>query len=248
MAFDTGRSAWGQSQAQAVSYDVGLRQYMLRVYNYMASGLALTGIVAALVANSAALQSLFFQVGPTGAVGLSGLGWLALIAPVVLVFGLSMGIARMQASTAQGLFWAYAALMGVSLAPVLLIYTGESVARVFFITAASFGSLSLWGYTTRKDLTGFGSFLMMGLVGILIASVVNIFLGSSQMQFIISVVGVLVFAGLTAYDTQKIKQMYWAGAGYESSTKTAIMGALNLYMDFINLFILLLRFFGDRRN
>jgi len=247
MAFDTGRRAWGQTQAQAATYDVGLRQYMLRVYNYMASGLALTGIVAALVANSEALQGLFFQVGTRG-MSLSGLGWIALIAPVVMVFGLSMGINRMQASTAQGLFWAYAALMGVSLAPVLLVYTGESVARVFFITAASFGSLSLWGYTTKKDLTGFGSFLIMGLFGIVIASVVNIFLGSTQLQFMISVIGVLVFAGLTAYDTQKIKQMYWAGNGHEVATKTAIMGALTLYLDFINLFILLLRFFGDRRN
>ena len=248
MAFDTGRSAWGQSQAQAVSYDVGLRQYMLRVYNYMASGLALTGIVAALVANSAALQSLFFQVGPTGAVGLSGLGWLALIAPVVLVFGLSMGIARMQASTAQGLFWAYAALMGVSMAPVFLVYTGESVARVFFITAASFGGLSLWGYTTKKDLTGFGSFLVMGLWGLIVASIVNMIWPSNGLGFVISAAGVLIFAGLTAYDTQKIKQMYWEGHGHEVESKSAIMGALTLYLDFINLFIMLLRFFGDRRQ
>ena len=246
MAFDTGRRAW--TQTQTVTYDVGLRQYMLKVYNLMASGLALTGIVAAIVANSEAMQALFFQVMPNGGVGMTGLGWLALIAPVVMVFALSMGISRMQASTAQGLFWAYAALMGVSLAPIFLVYTGESVARVFFITAASFGSLSLYGYTTKKDLTGFGSFLIMGLFGLIIASVVNIFLASSAMQFVISVAGVLIFAGLTAYDTQKIKQTYWAGNGQEGAAKSAIMGALTLYLDFINLFIMLMRLLGDRRN
>jgi len=245
MAFDTGRRAW--TQTQTVTYDVGLRQYMLKVYNLMASGLALTGIVAAFVANNEALQALFFQQTARG-VGMTGLGWLALIAPVVMVFALSMGISRMQASTAQALFWAYAALMGVSLAPIFLIYTGESVARVFFITAASFGSLSLYGYTTKKYLTGFGSFLIMGLFGLIIASVVNIFLASSAMQFVISVAGVLIFAGLTAYDTQKIKQTYWAGNGQEGAAKSAIMGALTLYLDFINLFILLMRLLGDRRN
>ena len=245
MAFDTGRRAW--TQTQTVTYDVGLRQYMLKVYNLMASGLALTGIVAAIVANSEAMQALFFQQTVHG-VSMTGLGWIALIAPVVMVFGLSMGINRMQASTAQGLFWAYAALMGVSLAPIFLVYTGESVARVFFITAASFGGLSLWGYTTKKDLTGFGSFLIMGLFGLIIASVVNIFMASSAMQFVISVAGVLIFAGLTAYDTQKIKQTYWAGNGQESTTKSAIMGALTLYLDFINLFIMLMRLMGDRRN
>jgi hypothetical protein len=246
MAFDTGRRTW--AQAQTASYDVGLRQYMLKVYNFMASGLALTGIVAAIVANSPQMQALFFQANPYGGIGMTGLGWLALIAPVVMVFGLSMGISRMQASTAQALFWAYAALMGVSLAPIFLVYTGESVARVFFITAASFGTLSLWGYTTKKDLTGFGSFLMMGLIGMIIASVVNIFMHSSGMQFVISAAGVLIFAGLTAYDTQKIKQLYWAGHGQETATKSAIMGALTLYLDFINLFILLMRFLGDRRQ
>lgn len=245
MAFDTGQRAW--TQGQAVSYDVGLRQYMLKVYNFMASGLALTGIVAALVANSDQLQALFFQATPRG-VGMTGLGWLALIAPVVMVFGLSMGISRMRASTAQTLFWVYAALMGVSLAPIFLVYTGESVARVFFITAASFGGLSLWGYTTKRDLTGLGSFLMMGLWGLIIASVVNIFWPSNGLGFVISVAGVLIFAGLTAWDTQKIKQMYGAGNGAEIETKSAIMGALQLYLDFINLFILLLRFFGDRRQ
>lgn len=245
MAFDTGRRAWASSQA--VSYDVGLRQYMLKVYNLMASGLALTGIVAAFVANNAQLQALFFQTTLHG-VGLTGLGWLALIAPVIMVFGLSMGINRMQASTAQGLFWAYAALMGVSMAPVFLVYTGESVARVFFITAASFGGLSLWGYTTKKDLTGFGSFLVMGLWGLIVASVVNMIWPSNGLGFVISAAGVLIFAGLTAYDTQKIKQMYWEGHGAEVESKSAIMGALTLYLDFINLFIMLLRFFGDRRQ
>jgi len=248
MAFETDRGTWAQSRTDAAQIDVGLRQYMLRVYNFMASGLALTGIVAALVANTPALQALFFQVGANGAVGLSGPGWVALIAPVIMVFGLSMGINRMQASTAQGLFWAYAALMGVSLAPTFLVYTGESVARVFFITAGAFAGLSLFGYTTKKDLTGFGSFLIIGLWGLVIASVVNMFMASSTLSFVTSVLGVLIFAGLTAYDTQKIKEMYWANAGYETATKTAILGALSLYLDFINLFIMLMRFLGDRRN
>ncbi len=248
MAFESGRRTWAQSQTDARQIDAGLRQYMLRVYNYMASGLALTGMTAALVAGVPSLQALFFQHTVNGGVGLSGLGWIALIAPVVMVMGLSFGINRMQASTAQALFWAYAALMGVSLAPIFLVYTGTSIARVFFITAASFASLSLWGYTTRRNLDAFGSFLVMGLIGMLIASVVNIFLGSPGLSFVVSVVGVLVFAGLTAWDTQKIRQMYWEGAGYEASTKTAVMGALALYLDFINLFILLMRFMGDRRS
>jgi hypothetical protein len=247
MAFDTQRRTWSASQAEAATIDVGLREYMLRVYNYMASGLALTGIVAWLVYTTPALQAVFFEMTPRG-VGLSGLGWIALIAPVGLVFGLSMGINRMRASTAQGLFWLYAGLMGISLAPLFMVYTGESVAKVFFITAGSFCGLSLYGYTTRRSLNGFGSFLIMGLIGLIIASVVNMFMASTMMQFVISVAGVLIFAGLTAFDTQKIKEMYWQADGSETASKKAVMGALTLYLDFINLFIMLLRLFGDRRN
>ena len=248
MAFDTQRNTWTRGQAEAAQIDVGLRDYMMRVYNYMASGLALTGIAAYVVGNTPALFELFFQVGPRGGAAPTLLGWVAIIAPVIMVFGLSMGINRMRASTAQGLFWVYAGLMGVSLSSIFAVYTGVSITRTFFITAASFGGLSLWGYTTKRDLTGFGSFLIMGLFGLVIASVVNLFLASSMMQFIISVAGVLIFAGLTAYDTQKIKEMYWQSDDGELASKKAVMGALTLYLDFINLFILLLRFVGDRRD
>ncbi len=248
MAFETERSAWMRSQTEVGQIDAGLRQYMLRVYNYMASGLALTGLTAALVANTPALWHLFFQAGPYGHVGMTGLGWLVTLAPLGLVLALSFGIARMQASTAQGLFWLYAGLMGVSLSSIFFVYTATSITRVFFITAASFAGLSLYGYTTRRNLSAFGSFLVMGLWGLVIASVVNIFLHSTQLQFVMSVAGVLIFAGLTAWDTQKIKEMYWVGDGGEIASKKAVMGALALYLDFINLFILLLRFFGDRRE
>lgn len=247
MAFDTQRNAWSRPQAEAAQLDVGLRRYMLQVYNYMASGLALTGIAALFIASSPQIGGLFFQAGLRG-YGLTGLGWLAFIAPIVLVFALSMGINRMQAGTAQALFWLYAALMGVSLAPIFFVYTGESVARVFFITAASFGGLSLYGYTTKRNLSAFGSFLIMGLWGLIIASFVNFFLHSSGLQFVMSVAGVLIFSGLTAWDTQKIRDSYWVGDSGEAAGKKAVLGALALYLDFINLFILLLRFFGDRRQ
>lgn len=230
------------------SVDAGLRSYMLRVYNHMLVGLGLTGVVAWIVATVPQVQALFFQVNPAnGAYGLSGLGWIALLAPLGFVLFLSFRIQQMSFATARMTFWAYAALMGVSLTPILLLYTGASVARVFFITAATFGAMSLWGYTTKRDLTGFGSFLFMGLIGLVIASVVNIFLGSSQMQWIISVAGVGIFTGLTAYDTQNIKEMYYVGDDGSVAGKKAIMGALRLYLDFINLFIMLMRLMGDRR-
>ncbi len=221
-----------------VDIDVGLRDYMLRIYNYMASGLALTGIVA----------YVFAQSGLYIAIARTPLIWLVMLAPLGLVMWLSYGINRMQASTAQALFWVYAALMGVSLASVFLVFTGESVARVFFITAGTFGAMSLYGYTTQRDLSQWGSFLFMGLIGIIIASLVNIFLASSALQFAISVIGVIVFVGLTAYDTQQIKEMYFEGADSETSGKQAIMGALRLYLDFINLFMMLLQLFGARRD
>ena len=226
--------------------DQGLRAHMLRVYNYMTGGLVLTGAVAWLVVNTS-LITLFYTVNQAGYAGPSILGWIALFAPLGLVFWLSAGIGRMSLGTAQAVFWGYAALMGVSLAPILLIYTGASVAKVFFISAATFGALSLYGYTTSRDLSPIGSFLFMGLIGVIIASLVNIFLASSAVSFAISIIGVLVFAGLTAYDTQKIKEMY---DPYEDGTiagRKAVMGALSLYLDFINLFLMLLRLFGDRR-
>jgi hypothetical protein len=178
---------------------------------------------------------------------LTGLGWIAFLAPLGLVLWMSFGIQRMSVGTAQTVFWVYAALMGVSLAPILLIYTGASIAKVFFITAASFGALSLYGYTTTRDLTAYGSFLIMGLIGLIIASLVNIFLASSALDFVISCVGVLVFAGLTAWDTQKIKEMYDPMDDGTVAGRKAVMGALTLYLDFINLFLMLLRLFGDRR-
>jgi uncharacterized protein len=222
-----------------VEIDVGLRDYMLRIYNYMASGLALTGIVAYV----AAASGFYVQIAHTP------LFFLVILAPLGLVFWLSYGINRMQASTAQGLFWVYAGLMGLSLGGIFLVYTGASIARVFFITAGTFAAMSLYGYTTQRDLAQFGSFLFMGLIGIVIASLVNLFIGSSALQFAISVIGVVVFTGLTAWDTQQIKEMYSESSyGGEVATKTAVMGALRLYLDFINLFIMLLQLMGTRRD
>ncbi|EPY02437.1 Bax inhibitor-1 family protein [Magnetospirillum fulvum] len=240
MSFGTDRRYMTPAQAQAAQIDVGLRQYMLRVYNYMASGLALTGIVALLVASTPVLTQAIFG---------TPLKWVVMLAPIGFVFFLSARIEHIRGATASALFWVFAALMGASLSSVFLIYTGASVARTFFITAAAFGALSLYGYTTKRDLSGFASFLFMGVIGLLIAGIVNIFLQSSMMQFVISAAGVLIFAGLTAFDTQRIKEMYWEGANYgDTATKTAVMGALSLYMDFINMFTFLLQFLGDRRE
>ena len=225
------------AQADAAPIDAGLRKYMLQVYNYMASGVLLTGIVAGAVASSPAAIEMIFG---------SGLSLVVMLAPFAFILALSFGINKMSAATAQAVFWAFAAVMGLSLSSIFLAYTGESVARVFFITAGAFAGLSLYGYTTKKDLSGFGSFLIMGLIGIVIASLVNIFLQSSAMQWMISVVGVLVFAGLTAYDTQRIKLMYSELDDSEVYGKKAIMGALSLYLDFINMFLMLLHLFGNR--
>jgi hypothetical protein len=248
MAFDNDQSVLRtNARTQASTMDLGLRAYMLRVYNYMASGLALTGVFALLTANSPTLASLFYQVVDGRLVGMTGLGWVVAIAPIGFVMLLSFGINRLSAPAVQGVFWAYAALMGLSLSSIFFVYTGTSITRVFFITAITFGSMSLYGYTTKRDLTALGSFLMMGLFGLIIAMVVNMFLHSSAMQFVISAVGVLIFVGLTAYDTQKIKAIYNVADDATIATKKAIMGALTLYLDFINLFIMLLRLFGDRR-
>lgn len=239
MAFGSDRKYMTPAQAEAAQIDVGLRQYMLRVYNYMASGLALTGIVALLVASSPTMVQLIFG---------TPLKWVVMFAPLGFVFFFSFKIESMKASTAQALFWVFAALMGASLASVFLVFTGASVARTFFITAAAFAGLSLYGYTTKRDLSAFGTFLVMGLIGLIIASIVNIFLASSMLQFVISAAGVLIFAGLTAWDTQKIKETYWELDGGDVAIKKSVMGALTLYLDFINLFMFLLQFLGVRRD
>lgn len=217
--------------------DVGLRKYMLGVYNYMASGVLLTGLVALAVAMTPALANLVF---------FTHFKWVALFAPLAIVLFFSVRLHRMSAGAAQGVFWLFAGTMGLSLGSIFLVYTGASIAKTFFITAATFGSLSLYGYTTKKDLSGWGTFLFMGLIGLIIASLVNLFTQSAAMEFVISAVGVLLFAGLTAYDTQKIKEMYFAGDSYEVAAKKSVSGALALYLDFINLFLFLLRFFGNR--
>jgi FtsH-binding integral membrane protein len=240
MAFETNRPAWAGTQARTIpSIDVGLRQHMLRVYNYMASGLLLTGIVAYAVANTPAVFNAIFG---------TPLAWVVMLAPLGFVFFLSFRIDRIQASTAQALFWAFAGVMGLSMATIFVAFTGASVARVFFITAGTFAAMSLYGYTTRKSLANWGSFLFMGLIGIIIAGLVNMFVGSTQLQMIISVVGVLVFVGLTAYDTQRIKEEYSEYHDRETAGKLAIWGALRLYLDFINLFMMLLQLLGQRRD
>ena len=240
-----------KSSVSEAIIDQGLRAYMLKVYNYMASGVLLTGVVALF------LFKMSVVTGPNGeilsltnlgnSIYNSGLAWIIMLAPLGVVFYMSFGIAKMSASKAQTVFWIFAGLMGASLSSIFLAYTGTSITRVFFITAGTFGAMSIYGYTTKRDLTKLGSFLFMGLIGIIIASLVNIFLKSSMMYFIISIIGVLVFVGLTAYDTQKIKNMYLASDSGELIGKKAVMGALTLYLDFINLFIMLLRLFGQRR-
>jgi FtsH-binding integral membrane protein len=219
--------------------DEGLRGYMLAIYNYMGLGLAITGLTAFVVASSPALWQPIFG---------TPLKWVVMLAPLGFVFFLSARVHRMSVSTAQLTFWAFALVMGLSMASIFLVFTGQSIARVFFITAGTFGAVSLYGYTTKRDLSQFGSFLIMGLIGIVIASLVNLFLGSSALQFAISVIGVLVFTGLTAWDTQRLKEEYVASASGEMMAKQAIMGALSLYLNFINLFMMLLQLFGQNRE
>ena len=238
-----------QTQAKAAalnSEDLGLRAYMQKIYSYMTVGLAITGLVAWLVSGAAVDQN-----GNTTALGNalfnSPLGFIFMLAPLGLVMMLSFRIQKMKASTAQTMFWVLSGCYGISLASIFLAYTGESVARVFFISSSTFLAASIYGYTTKRSLANFGSFLMMGLIGTIIAMVVNIFMQSTMMQFIISVVGVLIFTGLTAYDTQTLKEMYVEGENGETQVKKAIMGALKLYLDFLNLFIMLLMLLGNRR-
>lgn len=235
-----------QSRAQTGEMiDQGLRTYMLKVYNLMALGLAITGLAAYFAFTFAVSDGQLTAFG--AAIYTSPLKWVVIFAPLALVFFLSFKINSMSVSAAQTTFAVYAALVGLSLSSIFLIYTGQSVVQTFFVTAASFGALSLYGYSTKRDLSAMGSFLMMGLFGLIIASVVNIFLASSAMQFAISVIGVLIFAGLTAYDTQRIKEMYYAADDATMAGRKAIMGALTLYLDFINLFMFLLQFMGNRK-
>jgi len=244
-------------RAGSVAVDEGLRTSMLRIYNFMVLGLAITGLAALgtymlSVTTDPTIAALKLRDGLmlTGlgkALFVSPLKWAVIFAPLVLVFVLSLGIERMRPATAQLVFWLYAALVGVSLASIFMVFTHTSIVRVFFITAASFGALSLWGYTTQRDLTGMGSFLLMGLFGVILASLVNLFMASSALQFAISVVGVLVFAGLTAWDTQRLKSEYLYGAMEgDMAERSAIVGALSLYLNFINLFTLLLQLLGQR--
>jgi FtsH-binding integral membrane protein len=227
------------TNASSAEIDAGLRQFMLSVYNYMGSGLALTGVVAYGAAESGLYASLVKAPLLFGVI---------VLAPLVLVFFLSFRIEKISLAAAQAAFWAYAALIGLSLSGIFLVYTGASIARTFFVTAATFLTMSLYGYTTRTDLARFGSFLLMGLLGIIIAGLVNLFLGSTGLQLAISAIGVIVFVGLTAYDTQRIKEIYLQSDSMVVAGKKAIMGALALYLDFINLFIILLQLSGDRRQ
>jgi len=229
------------------AFDAGLRAHMVRVYNYMASGLALSGIVAFGLFSSPAAAGLFFEVQAGRVVGLNGLGWIAILAPLGLLMLVSFRAAQMSVGAVQGVYWAVTGLMGVSLSLLLFQYTGASVARTFFVTAAAFGSLSLYGYTTKKDLSAMGKFLFMGLIGLILAGIVNMIWPSGPMSFVISAAGVLIFSGLIAYDTQKIKEQYSAAWGTEMAEKVAIFGALSLYLDFVNLFQFLMSFLGQRR-
>jgi uncharacterized protein len=233
---------FAQAGVAVQATDEGLRSFMLSVYNYMGLGLAITGLVAFVVASTPALYVPIFT---------TPLKWVVMLAPLGFVMFLGARIGAMSASAAQITFWVFAGVMGLSMASIFLVFTGESIARVFFVTAATFGAVSLWGYTTKRDLTGMGSFLFMGLIGVVIASLVNLFLASSALQFAVSVIGVLVFTGLTAWDTQRLKNEYLGSfqfGGGELAAKGAIMGALSLYLNFINLFTMLLQLMGNQRN
>ncbi len=223
---------------RSAEIDQGLRAYMLRVFALMGLGLAVTGLVAFFTAQSPAMLQTLYT---------TPLKWVIFLAPIGIAFFFGFRIQAMSAAAAQALFWVFSAIMGLSLASIFVIYTGESVARTFFISAGTFAATALYGYTTKRDLSGFGSFLIMGVLGLIIATIVNAFLVSSSLQWVISILGVLIFTGLTAYDSQKIKEMYWEGDTQEMGAKKAVMGALNLYLDFINLFLFMLQFLGDRR-
>ena len=250
MALDFNQRSFTKA-ANQVAIDEGLRAYMLKVYNYMTTGLLLTGLVAYFFGKASIVTNELGQIIGVTSIGAllfgSPLKWVVMLAPLGFVFYLSAKINKMSVSSAQITFWIFSAIMGLSLASIFIVYTQASIARVFFISSGTFAAMSLYGYTTKKDLTKLGGFLFMGLIGIIIASLVNLFFQSSALHFAISVIGVLVFVGLTAYDTQSIKNMYYAGDSESVGGKKALMGALRLYLDFINLFIMLLRLFGQRR-
>ena len=232
-----------------LAFDAGLRAHMIRVYNYMASGLALSGIVAFALFSSSELASMFFQVAPGNrVVGLNMLGWIAIFAPMGLLLLVGFRAQQMSVTGVQAVYWSVTALMGVSLSLLLFRYTGASVARTFFVTAASFGALSLYGYATKRDLTAMGKFLFMGVIGLVLAGLVNMIWPNGTMSFIISAAGVLIFSGLIAYDTQKIKAQYAEAWGRDVAEKVAIFGALSLYLDFVNLFQFLMSFMGQSRD
>lgn len=238
--FNNKTTSFASAATRTTSYDSSLRAYMIQVYNFMTIALGISGTIAFLVASSPALMQAIFG---------TPLAWIVMLAPLGFVFFFSYKLNSISAEKAKNYLWIYSALMGLSLSTIFVAYTGASVARVFFITASVFGSMSLYGYTTKKDLSGLGSFLIMGLIGLIVASLVNIFLKSSAFDFAISAIGVLIFTGLTAYDSQRIKQNYYHSSGdSETTSKMAVLGALSLYMDFINLFLMMLRFFGDRRS
>ncbi len=231
------QSRYNAGAASGVLFDEGLRKHMLRVFNYMGAGLLITGMIAFIVGSTPALYVPIFS---------TPLKWVVMLAPLAFVFFFTFRIEKMSVGTAQLTFWAFCAVMGLSLASIFLVYTGTSIARTFFIAATMFGATSLYGYVTKRDLSKFGSLLVMGLIGVVLASVVNIFLGSSALQFAISVIGIVVFVGLTAWDTQNIKEQYAEGHGEESLQKMAVFGALSLYLNFVNIFQLLLNFTGER--
>ncbi len=232
-----GGIATGAPREEAAQIDAGLRSHMLKVYNYMASGVLLTGIVALLFAQTEFAQNMWTQGGL--------LTWVILLSPLVAILVMSFGLHKLSETTLKGFFWAFATLMGLSMSSIFLRFSGESIAQTFFATSAAFAALSLWGYTTKKDLSGWGSFLIMGVVGLIIASIANIWFASGTLHWVISFAGVLIFAGLTAYDTQRIKSEYLHFRGHETIGKLAILGALSLYLDFINMFQFLLSFLGN---
>ncbi len=228
------------ASSSAVSFDAGLRDYMVKVYNMMAVALGISGLIAFLTASSPVLMNAIFG---------TPLSWVVMLAPLAFVFFLGYKINSVPAETARNYLWIFSALMGVSLSTIFVVYTGTSIARVFFISAATFGLTALYGYTTKKDLTAMGSFMIMGLIGLIVASLVNIFLKSSALHFATSLLGIVIFIGLTAYDSQKVKQMYYYASGSaDAASRAAVIGALSLYMDFINLFMMMLNFFGERKN
>jgi uncharacterized protein len=228
-------------------YDEGLRSYMLSIYNYMASGVLLTGLVALAVASNPSLLAVFFAQDAMGRVGPTLLGWVAMLSPLALILVMNFGINKLSDGQLKACFWGFAALMGVSMSTIFLQYTGASIAQTFFVTAASYAGLSLFGYTTKRDLSAMGKFLMMGLIGILLAMLANFFFKSGPLALAINILGVLIFAGLTAYDTQRLKLMYDELQGSAFIGKAAVMGALTMYLNFINLFQFLLMFMGNRR-